>query len=36
MLTIFIGGCGMMDKVVSKKPNKEEQIKQKFSKTLDM
>ncbi len=26
----------MMNKVVSKKPNKEEQIKQKFSKTLDM
>ncbi|HAL10461.1 MAG TPA: tandem-type lipoprotein [Staphylococcus sp.] len=36
MLTIFIGGCGMMDKVTGKKPNKEEQIKQKFSKTLDM
>ena len=40
MLTIFIGGCGMMNKddnqETNKKLNKEEQIKQKFSQTLDM
>ena len=40
MLTIFIGGCGMMNKDDNKETNKtlnkEEQIKQKFSQTLDM
>ena len=40
MLTIFIDGCGMMNKDDNKETNKtlnkEEQIKQKFSQTLDM